>query len=151
MLKSTNMKLYTIGFTRKNAETFFSKLKRAGVRKVIDVRLNNQSQLAGFAKKDDLRYFLRELGDMEYVHLPEMAPSQAIFDSYRNGKVSWQAFERDFLELMATRKVEELREPAFFDGGCLLCSEHEPDHCHRRLIAQYLAGIWPTLEIEHLV
>jgi uncharacterized protein (DUF488 family) len=144
------MKLFTIGFTKKNAEKFFTKLRKAGVTRVIDVRLNNQSQLAGFAKKDDLRYFLKEIGGMEYTHLPELAPTQEILDKYGKGKASWQEWEKDILKLLAERKVEKTLKPALFDRACLLCSEHEPEHCHRRVIAEYLAAKWGGLEIEHL-
>jgi uncharacterized protein (DUF488 family) len=145
------MKLFTIGFTKKNGEAFFTKLKKAGVRRIIDVRLNNQSQLAGYAKRDDLRYFLKEIGNIEYIHLPELAPSQEIFDKYGKGKESWKEWEQDILNLLAARKLEKTLDPALFEGACLLCSEHDPTHCHRRVIAEYLKNKWGNIEIEHLM
>ncbi len=145
------MKLFTIGFTQKSAETFFTKLKEVGVRRLIDTRLNNQSQLAAFAKKDDLQYFLREIGNIDYVHFPELAPTQDMLDAYKKQKGSWQTYEHTFLELMASRKIEEKFKSELFDKSCLLCSEHEPHRCHRRLVAEYLRNKWGGLEIEHLV
>lgn len=146
-----DMKLFTIGFTKKRAETFFTKLQKAGVRKLIDIRLNNQSQLSGFAKKDDLRYFLREIGKIDYVHLPKLAPTQDILDAYKKHKGSWETYEQAFHDLMVSRKIEEEFTPDLFDRACLLCSEHQPHHCHRRLVAEYLRDKWGDLEIEHLV
>lgn len=146
-----DMQLFTIGFTQKSAETFFTKLKKAGVRRLIDIRLNNQSQLSAFAKKDDLRYFLREIGEIDYVHLPKLAPTQDILDAYKKQKGSWETYERAFCNLMASRKIEEEFKPELFDSACLLCSEHQPHHCHRRLVAEYLRDKWGGIEIEHLI
>ena len=145
------MKLFTIGFTKKSAEAFFTKLKGAGVRRLIDARLNNQSQLSGFAKKNDLRYFLHEIGEIDYLHVPQLTPTQDMLDAYKKHKGTWKAYEQSFLELMASRKIEEEFKPALFDDACLLCSEHEPHHCHRRLVAEYLRDKWDDIEIEHLV
>ena len=146
------MKLYTIGFTQKSAETFFTQLKQSGVRTLIDTRLNTRSQLSGFAKQNDLVYFLREIGKIDYLHLPQLAPTQDIFDEFKKGKGSWEAYERSFLTLMAARKIEEELPPELFDNACLLCSEHKPHHCHRRLVAEYLLENWDgiNIEIEHL-
>jgi len=143
------MKLFTIGFTRSSAEHFFARLKSAGVRTVIDVRLNNASQLAGFAKKDDLRYFARAICGAGYEHLPELAPTPEMLATYRQSKDGWPSYARAFLDLMARRKIERL-DRAAFDGGCLLCSEATPHHCHRRLVAEYLRDRWGDIEIEHL-
>lgn len=143
------MKLFTIGFTRTSAEHFFARLKAAGVRTVIDVRLNNASQLAGFAKKDDLHYFARTICGAGYAHLPELAPTPEMLATYRNSKDGWPAYARAFLDLIARRKIERL-DRASFDGGCLLCSEATPHHCHRRLVAEYLRDQWRDVEIEHL-
>ncbi len=145
------MKLFTIGFTKKSAETFFTRLKNAGVKRLIDVRLNNVSQLAGFTKKDDLRYFTRTICNIEYVHLPELAPTADILDPYkkaRNG--DWQLYERQFLELMRARQIESITPRELLDGGCLLCSEEKPHHCHRRLVAEYLKDKWNDVDIEHI-
>ena len=144
------MKIFTIGFTKKSAETFFTRLKAAGVKRLIDVRLNNVSQLAGFTKKDDLRYFTRAICNIDYVHLPELAPTADILDPYKKAKNGdWQLYERRFLDLMRSRHIENVSR-AILDGGCLLCSEEKPLHCHRRLVAEYLKEHWGNLEIEHI-
>ena len=143
-------KVFTIGFTKKSAQEFFSKLKDAGVKGVVDVRLNNVSQLAGFAKKDDLRYSLQAICGIEYVHMLELAPTQELLDSYRKDKVKWSAYEPRFLKLMASRKIEEVVTRELLDGACLLCSEDEPIHCHRRLVVEYLKKYWDDLEVVHL-
>jgi len=143
------MKLFTIGFTQKNAEDFFTRLKRAGVKKLVDVRLNNVSQLAGFAKKDDLRFFLKELCGADYLHMPELAPTKAILDDYKKSKGSWETYAQKFTALMASRRIEMI-DQKILDGACLLCSEDKPDHCHRRLVAEYLKDKWDSVEIEHL-
>ena len=98
-----NIKIFTIGFTKKNAETFFSKLRKAGVRKVIDIRLNNVSQLAGFAKRDDLKYFLNELCGCEYVHFPQLAPTKEILDGYKKKRINWVEYENQFIKLLKKR------------------------------------------------
>ncbi|HLJ78337.1 MAG TPA: DUF488 domain-containing protein [Acidobacteriaceae bacterium] len=143
------MKIYTIGFTQSTAESFFTRLCAAGVRRLIDVRLNNVSQLAGFSKRDDLRYFLKAICGIDYMHLPSLAPTQALLDGYRKVNHDWPGYAAEFLALMKERRIEDL-DPALFDGCCLLCSEAEPDHCHRRLIAEYLEERWGGLEIVHL-
>jgi uncharacterized protein (DUF488 family) len=132
------MTTYTIGFTKKSADMFFGFLKRSEVKTLIDVRLNNVSQLAGFAKKDDLRFFLRELCSIDYVHIPDLAPTKDILDPYQDKKIKWEAYEDLFLNLMAKRNVERSITPELLQQGCLLCSEHEPHHCHRRLVVEYL-------------
>ena len=144
------MKLFTIGFTKKSAEAFFTKLQAAGVKRLVDVRLNNVSQLAGFAKRDDLRYFAKTICRIDYVHLPELAPTQDILDAYKKHKGDWDLYEREFLRLIAQRKIEESVPRETLDGACLLCSEDEPHQCHRRLVAEYLKGKWPDVEIVHL-
>jgi uncharacterized protein (DUF488 family) len=132
------MDVYTIGFTKKNAETFFNYLKVSNVKTLIDVRLNNVSQLAGFAKRDDLKFFLHELCGAEYVHSPELAPTKEILNSYKKGDMIWEVYEDKFLNLMGQRNVEKSIKPELLDHGCLLCSEHEPHLCHRRLVVEYL-------------
>lgn len=143
------MKLFTIGFTKTSAESFFNRLSNAHVKKLFDVRLNNVSQLAGFAKRDDLRYFTKVISGIEYEHIPQLAPTQQILDEYKKTKGSWSAYAEKFLDLMALRKIENLDQHRL-DGGCLLCSEDKPHHCHRRLVAEYLKEKWGDLEIEHL-
>ena len=144
------MKLYTIGFTKKSAETFFRKLNEAGVRRLVDVRLNNVSQLAGFSKKDDLRYFAKAICNIEYVHMPAFAPTQDMLDEYKKKKGDWSVYEGRFLDLMKSRRIEETTYREALDSACLLCSEQTPDHCHRRLVAEYLKQTWPDVEIFHI-
>ena len=145
------MKILTIGFTRKSAETFFTRLKDAGVKRLIDVRLNNVSQLAGFTKKNDLRYFAKAICNIDYLHLPELAPTAEILDPYKKAKNGdWTLYERQFLDLMRSRQIENAMSREVLDGGCLLCSEEKPHHCHRRLVAEYLQAHWPNVEIEHI-
>ena len=144
------MKLFTIGFTQKPAEAFFGRLVRAGVKRVIDIRLNNVSQLAGFAKRDDLRYFLKAICGIDYIHLPELAPTQEILDRFKKKKGDWLDYEKEFRSLLSQRKPEENLSRDLFENGCLLCSEDRPDHCHRRLVAEHLAKKWGNLEIVHL-
>jgi len=144
------MRILTIGFTKKSAETFFNRLKNAGVKRLVDVRLNNVSQLAGFTKRDDLRYFLKNICDIEYVHLPELAPTAEMLDAYKKQKNGdWELYERRFLDLMRSRQIENTEREIFADG-CLLCSEEKPLHCHRRLVAEYLKDHWGDVEIEHI-
>jgi len=145
------VEIYTIGFTKKSAEQFFGLLKSTGIRRVIDVRLHNVSQLAGFSKRDDLRFFLREVCGADYVQEPLLAPSQEILDDFKKRKGSWEHYERRFLALMRERRVEEKLDRRLFKDRCvLLCSEPKPTHCHRRLVAEYLRGKWGGVEIVHL-
>jgi uncharacterized protein (DUF488 family) len=145
------VKIFTIGFTNKRAEKFFEALRNAGVRRVVDVRLNNVSQLAGFSKRDDLRYFLRAIGDIEYVHLLELAPTKKLLDAYKKDGGDWSVYEKEFLDLMERRHIEKSVPKDLVDQSCLLCSEDKPHHCHRRLVAEYLQRRWPGLSIEHLI
>lgn len=146
----TPVTIYTIGFTQKTAEQFFTTLVAAGVRRVVDVRLNNVSQLAGFSKKSDLAYFLRAIGNIDYIHLPDLAPTQDILDAYKKNKGDWSVYETAFVRLMQERRVAVTISPAIIDGGCLLCSEATPEHCHRRLVAEYLRACWGAITIIHL-
>lgn len=145
------MKIFTIGFTKKSAREFFGKLRRPGLVRLVDVRLNNVSQLAGFSKRDDLEFFCESVLGIKYVHLPQLAPTQDILDAYKKNKGDWGEYEMKFAALMAERKVEQSLEQSAIDGGCLLCSEPTPEHCHRRLVAEYFQQKWPDLEIEHIV
>jgi len=145
------MKIFTIGFTKKSAEAFFTKLQRAGVKRLVDVRLNNVSQLAGFTKRDDLRYFLKAICNIDYAHLPELAPTQEIMDNYKKRNGDWDLYERQFTGLLKARKVEKELDRKAFEGACLLCSEEKPAHCHRRLVAEYLKNKWGDVQIEHII
>lgn len=144
------MMVFTIGFTKKPARRFFELLRGSGAKRLVDVRLNNVSQLAGFAKKDDLAYFLREICDMEYVHLPQLAPTQEMLDEYKKRGGDWSSYENRFLELMSQRRIEDALSKEVIADGCLLCSEDKPHHCHRRLVAEYLKQHWGDVEIAHL-
>jgi uncharacterized protein (DUF488 family) len=144
------MRLLTIGFTKKTAQQFFSRLMDAGVRRVVDVRLNNVSQLAGFTKKDDLKYFLNAIGNMDYLHVPELAPTQEMLDRYKKEKGDWTAYQRGFLKLMRERRIDKAMRDVIANDDCLLCSEPTAEHCHRRLVAEYLQEHWRHLDIRHL-
>jgi uncharacterized protein (DUF488 family) len=145
------VEVFTIGFTQKSAAEFFGLLRTAGVKRLVDVRLNNVSQLAGFTKRDDLAFFVRELCGAEYVHEPRLAPTQAMLDAYKKAKGEWSEYERRFLQLMAERKVEESIDRGLLAGpSALLCSEPTPEHCHRRLVLDYLRDKWGDVRAVHL-
>ncbi|MDP8923999.1 MAG: DUF488 domain-containing protein [Chloroflexota bacterium] len=145
------MEVYTIGFTQRSAGAFFGALREAGIRRLLDVRLNNTSQLAGYAKRDDLAFFLRELCDAEYVHEPLLAPTQEVLDAYRKARGPWEDYAERFLALLAERRVEEALDRAILAGPTvLLCSEPTADHCHRRLALEYLAAAWGDISPVHL-
>jgi uncharacterized protein (DUF488 family) len=145
------VEIYTIGFTQTTAERFFARLADARVERLLDVRLNNTSQLAGFAKAQDLPYFARELVGAVYEHEPLLAPTQEILDAYKKRKGDWEEYERDFRALMEGRRIHETLSPeAFAKRTALLCSEAEAEHCHRRLVVEFLAERWSGVEIEHL-
>ena len=145
------MEIYTTGFTKKTAEQFFDALRRVGIRRLIDIRLNNSSQLAGFSKRDDLAYFLRVICDAAYQHEPLLAPTQAMLDEYRKEKTGWELYERRFLALMRERRIEaQIARSLFATPTVLLCSEATPEHCHRRLVAEYLRDHWGNVTINHL-
>lgn len=143
------MKLFTIGFTKTTAERFFSRLKKNGVKKIADVRLNNVSQLSGFAKRDDLKFFARELCGIEYEYMPDLAPTKEMLNEYRKGNRDWNYYEKSFLKLMEKRHIENM-DKSILDGACLLCSEDKPHYCHRRLVAEYLQRNWSDVDIIHL-
>lgn len=145
------MEIYTIGFTQKSARQFFELLKSHGIGRLLDVRLNNVSQLAGFSKRDDLAYFLRELVGAEYEHEPILAPTQELLDAYKKQKGTWSDYERDFNALMAERQIEKRIDPDLFAmPTVLLCSEATPEHCHRRLVIEYLDEHWGDVRAVHL-
>lgn len=143
--------VYTIGFTKKSAETFFETIKKSGVKRLLDVRLNNSSQLAAFAKKDDLAYFLKEICGIEYVHIPMLAPTQEMLDQYKKGKGDWKEYEAKFNKLIKERRIEDNLDRRLFDVPCvLLCSESTAEHCHRSLVLNYLQNCWGDINIQHL-
>lgn len=146
------MQTYTIGFTQKNANSFFNLIRSNNVVRVLDVRLNNVSQLSGFAKRDDLKFFLKELCDSEYMHIIDLAPTKNILDAYKKKEITWESYEDQFMNLMVHRNIERTLDKELLDNGCLLCSEHKPHHCHRRLVVDYLNEHWDcNIEVTHLL
>lgn len=145
------MKIYTIGFTQKSASKFFELLTENGIQRLIDIRLNNTSQLAGFTKKDDFKYFLKELADIEYYHFDFLAPTKEIRDTY-NKSNNWDLYTKQFLHLLEERKALDQIDKKFFQEKtcCLLCSEANPECCHRKLVADALKNRWHDVEIVHL-
>ena len=145
------MEIYSIGFTQKSASQFFGTLKAHGIERLLDVRLNNTSQLAAFAKQADLAYFLREICAAAYQHEPLLAPTQEMLDAYKKHKGGWDAYKEAFLALMQARNIEStLDKDSFARKTVLLCSEPTPEHCHRRLVLEYLQNRWEGVEIHHL-
>lgn len=143
--------LFTIGFTQKTAEQFFETLIKSDIKCIIDTRLNNVSQLAGFAKQKDIKYFLSKIGGIKYIHLLDLAPTKDILDGYKKKKISWEEYEEKFKVLIKKRKIEKKVSPDLLNGGCLLCSEAKPHYCHRRLVAEYLQQkLDATIKIHHL-
>jgi uncharacterized protein (DUF488 family) len=145
------MQIFTIGFTKKNAKGFFEILKSSGIKRLIDIRLNNSSQLAGFTKSADLKYFLKEICGAEYIHELLLAPTKELLIEYKKEKGDWGNYEKRFLKLLSDRRVEEkIKRESFEIPTVLLCSEKTPDHCHRRLVSEYLKEKWNDIEITHL-
>lgn len=143
-------KLFTIGFTKINAQTFFSKIQKSGVTKLIDIRLKNVSQLAGFAKRDDLIFFLRELCNCDYKHVPFFAPTKEILDAYKNKQIDWNEYVHRFSRLIKDRKIETKITLGELNNSCLLCSESTAEQCHRRLVAEYFKEKFGDIDIKHL-
>jgi uncharacterized protein (DUF488 family) len=145
------VEIYTIGFTKKTAREFFEALGRAGIKRLIDVRLNNTSQLAAFAKRSDLGYFLEELCQADYLHRPDLSPTKEILDAYKKKTMPWDEYQAQFLAILDQRDVEHSLNKRLFDiPAVLLCSEPTAEHCHRRLVAEYLATKWEDVKISHL-
>jgi uncharacterized protein (DUF488 family) len=145
------VEVYSIGFAQKTAEQFFGLLKSNGIRRLLDVRLNNSSQLAGFTKRDNLAYFLKEICGADYFHDPSLAPTQEMLDAYKKSKGSWDEYESSFRGLLVERRVEETLDRALFQvPTTLLCSEPSPEHCHRRLVLEYLSEKWGGVRVTHL-
>jgi uncharacterized protein (DUF488 family) len=144
------MKLFTIGFTQTSAAEFFGRLRRAGVRRLIDVRLNRKSQLAGFAKEGDLGWFAKELCGIETVAIPELAPTAEMLSAYRAREIDWAAYAAKFRRLIARRRIETVLDAEQMEGACLMCSEALPHHCHRRVVAEYLREKWKKVEVVDL-
>ncbi len=145
------MEIYSIGFTKKTAEQFFGIIRTNGIKRLLDVRLNNVSQLAGFTKREDLAFFLKEICGADYVHDPSLAPTQEMLDAYKKNQGDWAEYERQFRALIVQRKIDENLDRRLFSvPTVLLCSEPTPEHCHRRLVLEYLNDKWGGLQIVHL-
>ena len=145
------LKIYTIGFTKKTAKQFFYFLKENGIECLVDIRLHPDGQLAGFTKKEDLRYFLKELIGCDYRHIERLAPTDEILKAYRIDN-DWKKYQKSFLDLMQERGIPETLDRTLFEDkvSCLLCSEPTPEKCHRRLVAELLEKSWGNVEIIHL-
>ena len=144
------IKLYTIGFTGKSAQKFFELLEKNGVKKIVDTRISNNSQLSGFAKGQDLAFFARRIANIDYEHNLEFAPTRELLDSYRKKELTWEAYTVEYLKLLQARDLKNTVDVSRLHESCLLCSEHSPEKCHRRLLAEYLQAIDPEIQIIHL-
>ncbi len=145
------MEIYTIGFTKRTAAGFFGTLKQNGIRRLLDIRLHNASQLAGFSKRDDLAFFLDAVGGIAYRHDTLLSPTADLLDAYRRKRISWDEYAERFLALIAERDVHNVLEPSeFSQPTVLLCSELGPEKCHRRLVIEHLARHWPDVKAVHL-
>ena len=146
------MKLYTMGFTQKSARQFFEIIAARKIDMLVDIRLNNKSQLAGFTKGDDLCYFLDAICGCEYQHCEEYAPTKELLDDYRKKEIDWDAYARRFCTLMQDREAAQSFWGRFsrYKNVCLLCSEPTPEHCHRRLIAEMIANTNQCISVTHL-
>jgi uncharacterized protein (DUF488 family) len=145
------MQLYTIGFTKKTAKQFFDSLKETNIEKLVDIRLRPDSQLAGFAKREDLRFFLERLNNCDYQYEPRLAPSDYLLKAYRENK-DWKTYEAGFLQLLLERNIPQALDKTSFEikRCCLLCSEAEPEQCHRRLVAEEMQKYWKNVQIVHI-
>jgi len=144
------MKIYTIGFTKKSAEQFFGLLLRNGVKRLVDIRINNSSQLAGFAKGADLSYFARAIGNMDYVYIEDFAPTKELLNDYQNKRIDWEQYQKIYRNLLKERNIIKKYNIKDFDGSCFLCSEDTPEHCHRRLLVEFFKTKNKAVEIVHL-
>lgn len=152
-MENKNKKIYTIGFTKKDAKTFFELLRENNIKYLLDIRLNNSSQLAGFAKGKDLNYFLKEILNIKYVHDIRFAPTKQLLDEYKSKVKNWRDYEIEFNELILKRDISKIVEKEYFsmiDGVCFLCSEEIPAKCHRRLIAEFIQKQFNNIEVVHL-
>ena len=145
-----NIHLYTIGFTKKSAEQFFGLLLNNGVKKLVDIRLNNSSQLAGFAKGTDLQYFVNAIGNMDYVHIEDFAPTKELLDDYKSKRIDWDEYKKIYHNLLENREIATKYDVKDFDGSCFLCSEDKPEHCHRSLLVEFFKTKNSKVKIVHL-
>ncbi len=146
------MNIFTIGFSQKSAKEFFELLKDNGVKTLVDARLNNRSQLAGFTKGKDLPYFLKEIANIEYMHELLLAPTKELLDGYKNKVISWEAYVQTYEHILKDRHLEDVIDISLYDNACILCSEPTAEQCHRRLAAEYIQRAFPSkkITITHL-
>ena len=144
------MSVFTIGFTGKTAETFFSTLKESGAKRVVDIRINRTSQLAGFAKEQDMSYFLNKLSNMNYLVNTDLAPTKDLLTSYREREISWEKYSQEYISLIHKRKIIESLGIEYFENSVFMCSEKESERCHRKLLTDLLLEKFPRVEIVHL-
>ena len=140
--------LYTIGFTKKNAQKFFELLKNAGVRKLVDIRINNASQLAGFAKGTDLKFFMRAICNAEYEHITDLAPTKELLKNYQDKVIDWNGYTVVFKKILQDRHIAERFNVENFDNCCFLCTEDTPEQFHRRLVAEFFKAKNPDKDIR---
>jgi len=145
------IKLFTIGFTKKTARQFFETLSKNKVKKLIDIRINNRSQLAGFAKGSDLEYFTKAIANIEYEYIPDFAPTKELLSDYQNKKIDWTAYQKSYRQLIEQRKISSRYDVAGFDHACFLCSEETPERCHRRLLTEFFQEGNSDIQIIHLI
>lgn len=144
------MTLFTIGFTKKDAKTFFDLLIKNNVKTVIDIRLNNHSQLAGFTKGSDLAYFLKAIAGIDYFYFVQAAPEESLLKKWQKGEITWIEYETTYKEMLDKRNIFDKINKVLLENGCLLCSEPTPENCHRRLLAEYFQKKLQMIEIKHL-
>ena len=144
------IELYTIGFTKKSAQRFFELLTTNQVKEIVDTRVNNTSQLAGYAKGKDLQFFAKKVADIDYSHELDFAPTKELLSKYRKKEMTWEEYEVAYLNLLDMRKVGKKVDIQKLHKNCLLCSEHTAEKCHRRLLAEYLKEINSDVAIIHL-
>ena len=139
-----DMNLFTIGFTGKSAEKFFALLESSKANKLIDIRINRTSQLAGFAKEQDLEFFLPKLVGMQYQVWDDLAPTKELLASYRDKEILWEDFAQKYQDLIKVRGTLEKSSQTDFENAVLLCSEREPEKCHRTLLAELITKKFPS-------
>ena len=144
------MKFFTIGFTKKTAEYFFETLKNNDVKKIVDIRINNTSQLAGFAKGADLAYFAKAIANIDYIHIKDFAPTKELLSDYQNKRIDWDEYTKVFRKLIESRDLLSKYNMADFSDACFLCSEETPEQCHRRLLVEYFKENNSDIQIIHL-
>jgi len=144
------IKLFTIGYTKKSAQQFFELLKKNQIKRVVDIRLNNKGVFAGFSKMGDIQYFCKILINADYIYKPEFAPTKDMLKRYRKKEITWEDYEKEYDDLIEKRNIKESLKINEYDYNCFLCSEHLPDKCHRKLLAEYFLKLNSNIEISHI-